>query len=385
MKKFGKKYISIASSILGGMVFVVGVNTIIFFVSDNAAKLNSNIESDFLNEAFDEQKDRDIIKFYKENTISISFIKNTYEKTNGTAWLKTIDLNQNEFTFCTNLHVVADYTQINEDGSISLNDNINGINIKYFDTDNTNKLFMQRTDIDNWSLTKSFANLKRPIPSQYEGYKNVVTNNGRCYITNGYIDYVELKYKLELSDNSMFGNWLRTRKYTPLIANESEVKSLLKSSYEDNNLDNYIYIAGFPSYNLEPKWVEQKFKIARDGSSDNTYFTSSVHEISPIPWLEKHDGIQLTNDAGTAIEQRSISHQLIFNGLVMGNGSSGSMICARINNKIKIIAIWWGTYGKRMGAGDLLSSNKYNPYTLVNNSHPDPEIKWEDWEGYKLS
>ncbi len=396
MSKFGKKFLSVSFSILGGITFVVGINAIIFDISkkESTTKFNATL----LNQSFDKNEDKDMIKFYKENTISICFVKNTYEKTNGTAWLKDYNDQMTEFTFATNLHVVADYLHINKDGhTLSLNSNFDGINVRYFNNINNDNLFLKRTKVSDWSIAKSYANLSRRIPSQFKSYNNVDFDPSTytTSINNGYIDYIELTYHLNKGDVSDFAKWLRKRKYVPKVASQSEINSFLWNAYNvDGRKDgvkknDYLYIAGFPSINLEPKWVEQKFPIVKDASSYNTYFTSSVHEVSAIPWLEKNDGIKLNSSNGKTIQQRSISHQLIFNGLIMGSGSSGSMVCGRINNEIKIFAIWWGTYGKRMGAGDLLWSNSYNAYNPKELFKPregsTSETAWEDWSGYNVT
>lgn len=149
--------------------------------------------------------------------------------------------------------------------------------------------------------------------------------------------------------------------------------------------DNYIYVAGFPVVDAKPTWTEQKFLI--DGKDRNISFTTSLHEMSTIPWLDRTDGIKLhAATTNQIIEQRSISQQITMNGLFMGSGSSGSMICAKIHGTVKVIAIWWGSYGKRFGAGDLLITNPYNPHKPnIISTGPRDDDGWINWSGYDLT
>ncbi len=393
MKRANLKFLGISIAIISGIAFVIGMNTAVYFLTSNK---NSHDESKhlYINEEFNESTDKDVIKFFKDNTISIGFIKSSYEKVSGTAWLKDIDYKNNSYTFATNLHVASNFITPNQNNEQVIDPSVSWITIKYFDELGNDKLFNARTKSQDWTVSKLYANKKREIPSKFHPHSNTVVEGDKTYITNGYIDYIELTYQLDEKDESTFATWLRSRGPAPKIASQDEITHMLAESYNPlvppsnpstEQSQNYLYVAGFPIIDGMPTWVEQKFAISQ--GTPNVMYTTSVHEMSPVPWLDRKDGIKLKSEPnGEITDQRSISQQITMNGLYMGSGSSGSMICAKINDQLKVIAIWWGTYGKRFGAGDLLWCNSYNPI------HPDLETyeitdddDWTNWEGYNLT
>lgn len=361
MRWWNKRIFLVFSSLLFGSILVVAINAIIIYFSQKQTndKYISSKYSDFSN-----SNDQDIRKFFKQNTVSMSIIENETTKTNGTAWLYDWNHKNNTYTFITNLHVFSPFIEYdkNTNDAKLINQSFKSINIRYFNNVNDDKLSMIRTNFDNWSISKlDNIFLSRMIPKRYNNSNNTKTINNKCYIDNGYIDYIKITYH---SSNNYFDNWLKTDHTKPEIMNINE--------HNINDLKE-LYIAGFPIINNKPTWTEQKIP----NNKTNVFISNTVKELSPDAWMNDNNNIYIETN-NKKINLRSVSNQIVVKELRMGAGSSGSMMITRHENKIKIIGIWWGTYGNHSGAIDLLNTNSFIPYdSYMNNEWLD--IVWQEY------
>lgn len=346
----------ICSTLFSGLALLTTVHFLLIKTTYNQSQV-------IFEKTFNGENEKDVRRFYKNVSVSLSVIIDNLTKVNGTAWIKSI--NDAEVTFVTNLHVLSSFIKYDVGSKmVSLDDNsFNEICIKYFKNPDYDNISMSRIKSNQWSVNipdETFL-VKRQVPKQVAAIANdeIINTVHESAITNGYIDYIELKYNIDNlnNENKEFNDWLKAH-------NPDELPLFSEDPIHDLSNNDYLYLAGFPIYNSNISWVEKKILIKK--ASNNVSFSTAVLRLGESAWLSSRNiGIKLVNNENNkTVFLRNVAKQLVLYDVVLGGGSSGSLVVKRnkiLPNRFDVVGIWWGTYGNHNGAIDILNSEPFNP------------------------
>lgn len=320
-------------------------------------------------EKISQEKDKDILDFYNSHTKSLQIQYGSY-LTRGTTWVFPANKYFNNYDdtrvyFATNIHVIS------------------GVLTKDYSNNSYPTFGFSFIRYANFYLDIDNSNRFNPIE-----LRNVKLE--RIALTNKYYNYLSTPNpnKLNYSDFAIFSFTKQPfYNYGGLNLSGDDV-DFIDSNEEFNQIKNIneFYLAGFPTWrsannnDFRNDFEMKTAKYIKTTNGNFDVFNSTtrllfgkqqyLNQKSALPIPSKYE----ENPNYTVNELYwSYANQLIFPNLNMNSGSSGSMMLVKINNKIKILGIYWGVYktqnDQAFGAIDFLWTQKYHlndKTTIVN-------------------
>lgn len=292
----------------------------------------------------------------------------TYSKF-GTGWIvakKSSDINDFKYFVGTNIHVANNFNNLNltedryyidETGVIKKNNKLKFTNFAISFIRPTDENFLKDENGQIITFNKSSDYIDVPI----EDIKLSYTATNEYLLDQENQNYFD-PYTNKIIENKAIDFAILEMDFAKCLQDENFQKYSVNSFLNEYNnfptkfaktrLDknDKYFIAGFTQDNhffkesIYPTWLGINDISFGDGILFNGFLYKDIqsinHEINNIRPINGIDFVTYNENKFT-YWYKNVASQLLFEGLNLGGGSSGSLIC---NQNFEIVGIYWGTY-----------------------------------------